>query len=135
MTDSEYKQIKGQNRLEQLGIRENVMPRSDRSMSPNNKNHRWLVPVVIGLVVALFTSVTVAMWINTSNQIRELSENTRAVVVMQDNQKEIMKAQKELLENHYESLKENVDYIRDDIKDIKAKIDKINDNFVIKGGL
>jgi len=125
----EYKYIKGQNRLEQLGIKENVM--SDKST--NNKNHRWLVPIVVSVVVVIFTSITVAMWIDVNSKIQKLGEDTRAVVVMQDSQKEIMRGQKELLENHYESLKENVAYIRDDIKDIKVKIDKINDNFVIKG--
>lgn len=99
----------------------------------NDKNHKWLVPIIVSLVVLIFTSITVTMWINTNSKIQELSENTRAVVVMQDNQKGIMKSQKELLENHYENLKENVNYIREDIKEIKRQLEKINDNFVIRG--
>ena len=106
-----------------------VSPRSDN----NGNGGRWLVPVVIGIVTILFSSITVAMWISTNNKISELSGKVEGVCIMQAGQKDSMQVQKELLTNHIAHLKENVDYIRKDIDEIKVKLDKISDGIIIVG--
>jgi len=106
--------------------------RGERIGKMANKNGRWLVPVIVSIVVVLFSSITVAMWINVNGTIRKLSEDVRAVCIMQETQKEVAKEQKQILSNDIEHLKQDVRYTRDDIKDIRMKIDKLYDDFMVR---